>query len=354
MEYRRLGRSGIEVSALCLGAMMFGDQTGEGEAVRIVHRAGEAGVNFLDTADAYAGGESERIVGRLVRGDRDRWVVATKVGTALPPHGPNRRGSGRVWVLRALDQSLARLQMDHIDIYYLHLDDMDTPLEETVETMGILIRQGKIRHWGVSNFRAFRIAEIIRLCGLLGAPQPIVGQPYYNAMNRMPEVEYLPACAYYGLGVVPYSPLARGVLTGKYDVHAPPDPATRAGRKDKRMMETEFRPESLRMAQTIKAHAEARGGSVIGFAVNWVLANPVVSSVIAGPRTESQWEAYLAAVGQPFDAEDEALVDGLVPPGHPSTPGYTDPLYPTTGRFGAASRRAIVDQDALSRRAMPG
>ena len=332
MEYRRLGRSGIEVSTLCLGAMMFGDQTGEGEATCIVRRAGEAGVNFLDTADAYAGGESERIVGRALRGERDRWIVATKVGTALPPHGPNRRGSGRVWVLRALDQSLDRLQMDHVDIYYLHLDDLDTPLEETVATMGDLIREGKVRHWGVSSFRAFRIAEIIRLCGLLDVPRPIVGQPYYNAMNRMPEVEYLPACAYYGLGVVPYSPLARGVLTGKYDAQATPDPTTRAGRKDKRMMETEFRSESLLMAQTIKEHAEARGRSAIGFAVNWVLANPVVSSVIAGPRTESQWESYLQAVSEPFDAEDEALVNRLVPPGHPSTPGYTDPLYPALGR----------------------
>jgi aryl-alcohol dehydrogenase (NADP+) len=332
VEYRRLGRSGLEVSTLCLGAMLFGDRTPEAEAMRIVRRAAEAGVNFVDTADAYAGGESERVVGRAIREDRDRWIVATKVGTALPPHGPNRRGSGRVWVLRALDQSLARLGLDHVDIYYLHLDDLATPLEETVATLGDAVRQGKIRHWGVSNFRAWRIAEMIRLCGLLDVDRPVVGQPYYNAMNRMPEVEYLPACAHYGLGVVPYSPLARGVLTGKYDPGAEPDPATRAGRRDKRMMETEFRAESLRMAQAIKRHAEARGRTAIGFAVNWVLASPVVSSVIAGPRTEAQWESYLAAVGEPFDAEDEALVDRLVAPGHPSTPGYTDPLYPVTGR----------------------
>jgi aryl-alcohol dehydrogenase (NADP+) len=332
MEYRRLGASGVEVSVLCLGAMMFGDQTGEAEAARIVGRAAEVGVNFLDTADAYAGGESERIVGRTVRADRDRWIVATKGGTRLPPHGPNRGGLGRLWLTRAVDQSLARLQLDHVDIYFLHLDDPVLSLHETVETLGDLIRQGKLRYWGVSNFRAFRIAEIIRLCGLLNVPRPIVGQPYYNAMNRMPEVEYLPACAHYGLGVVPYSPLARGVLTGKYVPQAAPDPTTRAGREDRRMMQTEFRPESLAMAQTIKRHAEARGGTAIGFAVNWVLANPIVSSVIAGPRTEAQWESYLGALGQRFDAEDEALIDRLVRPGHPSTPGYTDPLYPVTGR----------------------
>jgi aryl-alcohol dehydrogenase (NADP+) len=332
MEYRRLGTSGVEVSTLCLGAMMFGDQTGEAEAVRIVRRAADAGVNFLDTADAYAGGESERIVGRAIEGARDRWIVATKGGTRLPPHGPNRGGLGRLWLTRAVDESLARLRLDHVDIYFLHLDDPALSLHETVETLGDLVRQGKLRYWGVSNFRAFRIAEIIRLCGLLDVPRPIVGQPYYNAMNRMPEVEYLPACAHYGLGVVPYSPLARGVLTGKYVPQASPDSATRAGRKDRRMMQTEFRPESLEMAQTIRRHAEARGGTAIGFAVKWVLANPVVSSVIAGPRTEAQWESYLAALDQRFDAEDEALVDRLVPPGHPSTPGYTDPLYPVTGR----------------------
>ena len=151
-------------------------------------------------------------------------------------------------------------------------------------------------------------------------------------MNRMPEVEYLPACAYYGLGVVPYSPLARGVLTGKYAADVVPDPTTRAGRKDKRMMETEFRLESLLHGADHQERTPRRAaGSAIGFAVNWVLANPVVSSVIAGPRTESQWESYLAANGQQFDAEDEALIDRLVPPGHPSTPGYTDPLYPGTG-----------------------
>ncbi|HKW90429.1 MAG TPA: aldo/keto reductase [Methylomirabilota bacterium] len=332
MDYRRLGESGVEVSTLCLGAMMFGDQTGEAEATRIVHQAREAGVNFIDTADAYAGGESERVVGRALRGERDRWIVATKGGTALAPHGPNRRGSGRVWLLRALEQSLARLGMDHVDIYYLHLDDLATPLEETVQVMGDLIRQGKIRHWGFSNFRGWRIAEIIRLCGVFRVPRPVVGQPYYNAMNRMPEVDYLPACAYYRIGVVPYSPLARGVLTGKYAPGAAPEPGTRAGRKDKRMMETEFRAESLAIARTIKAHAEARGSTAIGFALNWVLANPVVSSVIAGPRTEAHWAEYLRALRDPFDAEDEALLDRLVAAGHPSTPGYTDPLYPALGR----------------------
>jgi aryl-alcohol dehydrogenase (NADP+) len=332
MKYRRLGRSGIEVSTLCLGAMMFGDQTGEAEALRIVQQARDAGVNFIDTADAYAGGGSEEIVGRTVKPDRSRWIVATKIGTRLPPPEPNRGGNSRLWILHGVEDSLRRLRLDHIDLFYLHLDDLVTPLEETVEAMGPLLQQGKIRYWGLSNFRGWRIAEIVRLCGLFDVPRPVAGQPYYNAMNRWPEVEYLPACAHYGIGVVPYSPLARGVLTGKYSAGGGAAPETRAGRKDKRMMETEFRPESLAIAQKIQTHAQARGRTAIGFAINWVLANPVVSSVIAGPRTEAQWAAYLAALDEAFDSEDEALLDRLVAPGHPSTPGYTDPLYPVTGR----------------------
>jgi aryl-alcohol dehydrogenase (NADP+) len=332
IAHRRLGRSGLEVSSLCLGAMMFGDQADESEAGRIVQQARDAGINFIDTADAYAGGRSEEIVGRTIRSNRDWWVVATKVGTRLPPQAPNRGGIGRRWLLRGVEESLARLKIDCIDIYYLHLDDLATPLAETVNAMGTLIREGKIRYWGVSNFRGWRIAEFVRLCDLAGVPRPIAAQPYYNAVNRMPEVEYLPACAHYGIGVVPYSPLARGVLTGKYQPKVPPDPATRAGRKDKRMMMTEFREESMVIAQAIKAHAEARQRTPIGFALNWVLANPIVTSVIVGPRTRAQMQTYVAATDESFDAEDEALLDSLVAPGHPSTPGYTDPLFPVTGR----------------------
>jgi aryl-alcohol dehydrogenase (NADP+) len=235
-------------------------------------------------------------------------------------------------VLQAADASLARLKTGHIDLYYLHLDDPATPLEETVRALDDLMREGKIRYWGVSNFRAWRIVEMIRLCDEVGCARMVAGQPYYNAVNRMPEVEYLPACAYYGIGVVPYSPLARGVLTAKYAATAAPDPATRAGRDDKRIMQTEFRPESMEIARIIKEHAEARGRTAIGFALNWVLANPIVSSVIAGPRTAEQWQTYLDALAEDFDADDEALLDRLVPAGHPSTPGYTDPLYPVTGR----------------------
>ena len=331
MEYRALGTSGLKVSPLCLGTMMFGDRTDATEAARIVASAREAGINFIDTADAYAKGESERITGKLIASDRDHWVLATKVANAMGDD-PNRRGTGRKWITQAIDESLERLGTDYVDIYYLHRDFLETPLEETVHALGDVIRSGKARYFGVSNFRGWRIAEIVRVCERLGVPKPVVSQPYYNAMNRQPEVEVLPACRHHGLGVVPYSPLARGILVGKYTPGTEPPADSRAGRKDKRMMETEFREESLAIAQKLKAHAEKKGMTAGDFAVGWVLNNAIVSSVIGGPRTLDQWNAYLTALGKPFDADDEALVDALVRPGHPSTPGYSDPAYPLTGR----------------------
>jgi aryl-alcohol dehydrogenase (NADP+) len=161
----------------------------------------------------------------------------------------------------------------------------------------------------------------------------VVSQPYYNAMNRMPEVEQLPACGFYGLGVVPYSPLARGVLTGKYEPGAAPPEDTRAGRGDKRIMQTEWRDESLWLARVIKGHAESRGMTAGQFALNWILNNEYVTSVVVGPRTMEQWHEYLGALDHAFSAEDEAFLDGLVAAGHPSTPGFNDPAYPIEGRL---------------------
>jgi aryl-alcohol dehydrogenase-like predicted oxidoreductase len=331
MDYRNLGRIGLKVSPICLGTMMFGGPTDEATAERIVGSAREAGVNFIDTADVYNEGRSEEIVGRLIRAERVHWILATKVANPMGP-GPNDRGLSRRWIMQAAEASLRRLGTDVIDIYYLHKEDHATPLAETVRAMGDLVRHGKILHFGVSNHRSWRVAEICRLCDELGIDRPVVSQPYYNAMNRMPEVEHLPACGYFGLGVAPYSPLARGVLTGKYGLDTTPSADTRAGRSDKRMMQTEWRPESLAIAQEIKQHAEACGVTAGQFAVSWVLNNRLVTAVIAGPRTEAQWDEYLGALDYVFTAEDEALIDRLVATGHPSTPGYNDPAYPVEGR----------------------
>ncbi len=328
---RPLGASGLNVAPLWLGTMMFGDQTDAAEAGRIVASAREAGLNGIDTADVYAKGESERIVGRLIAADRARWVLASKVGNPMS-EDPNERGSSRRWVMRAIDASLQRLATDWIDVYYLHRDDATTPMEETLAAMARLIEVGKIRYFGVSNFRAWRIAQMVETARRMGVPQPIVCQPPYNAMSRGIEVEVLPACAHYGVGVVSYSPLARGVLTGKYQPGATPEPGSRAARNDRRLMQTEWRPESVELAQRFKDHAEQRGLSASHFATAWVLANRRIDGVIAGPRTLAQWSDYLGTLDHVLSAEDEAFVDTLVAPGHASTPGWTDPAYPVTGR----------------------
>lgn len=329
--YHKLGRSGLKVSRLCLGTMMFGAQTDEATSQTIIDMAADRGLNFIDTADVYNEGISEEIVGRAIKKKRRDWVLATKVCNPMG-NGPNQAGLSRGWIMQACEDSLKRLGTDVIDLYYLHKEDHDTPLDETVKAMADLIRAGKIRYFGVSNYRAWRVAEICRIADQLSIDRPIASQPYYNALNRMPEVEHLPACGHFGLGVVTYSPLARGVLTGKYDPNRPPPEGTRAGRQDKRMMQSEWRVESLDIAQEIKKHAEAKGAKPQHLAMAWVLNNKYVTSVIGGPRTIEQWQDYLHGLSYHFTAEDEALIDRLVPIGHPSTPGYNDPAYPLEGR----------------------
>ena len=326
-----LGASGLKVSKLWLGAMMFGDQTSEAEAGRIVACARGAGVNAIDTADAYADGESERITGRLVAADRERWVLATKLANPTSRE-PNDRGLSRRHMIRALDASLKRLGTEWVDILYLHRDDETTPMEETVAAMGHLLSTGKVLYFGVSNFLAWRVARMVEMCRAAGVPAPIVCQPPYNAMTRAIETELLPCCAHYGVGVVAYSPLARGVLTGKYAPGATLPEGSRAARNDKRILQTEFRPESLALAQHVVERARSRGLTPLQFALGWVWNNALVHGVIGGPKTLAQWQEYIAAMDAPFDGADEALIDSLVAPGHASTPGYTDPVYPVTGR----------------------
>ena len=331
MEYRNLGKSGLKISPLCLGTMMFGGATDEPTAARIIDRAREQGVNFIDTADGYTEGRSEEIVGRAIAENRSWWVLATKIANPTGK-GPNARGLSRRHVMDATHASLRRLGVETIDILYLHKEDPATPLAETVRALGDLIQAGKLRYFGVSNYRAWRVAEICRICDELGIARPVVSQPLYNALNREPEIEHLPACGYFGLGVVPYSPLARGVLTGKYRPDVPPPPGTRAGRQDRRMLESEWRQESLHIAVKLAEHAETRGITPGQFALAWLLNNRFVTAAVAGPRTEEQWEGYAGALAYRCDAEDEKLVNRLVTTGHASTPGYNDPSYPIEGR----------------------
>ncbi len=247
--------------------------------------------------------------------------------------GPNNGALSRKHILQAVDASLKRLRTDYIDVYYFHKDDIDVPLEESIEAVTHLITAGKVRYWGLSNYRGWRISLACAIADSMAVPGPVVCQPYYNAMDRTPEQEVLPACEYHGLGIVAYSPLARGVLTGKYGTSIDKKgKGTRASMNDPRLMETEWRAESLKIAQEIKKRAQRLGLTAGQFAFQWVLNNSLVTSVIAGPRTMGQWREYLASLSYEFTAEDEQFLNTFVRTGHPSTPGYSDPQYPYTGR----------------------
>lgn len=331
MTYRRLGRSGLTVSRLVLGTMMFGGRTDEAESKRIIDHAADAGVNFIDTADTYAGGASEEITGRAIAADRHRWVLATKLANPNGS-GPNRRGLSRKWIMDEAHASLKRLGADFTDILYMHKEDPLTPAEEMVRAMADLQRQGAIRYFGVSNFKSWRIARICEICDAEGIDRPIVSQPQYNLLNRAVEVEQLPVCAAYGVGLIPYSPTAKGVLTGKYAVGAAPPEGSRAVVLAKRMAETDYQPAALEAAAAVATHARARGIEPAAFATAWVLANPIVTGAIAGPRTMEQWESYLAAMTVTIGPEDEAVVNRLVPAGTTAVPGFIDAAYPVEGR----------------------
>ena len=332
MEMRKLGSSGVSVSTICLGTMMFGMRADTATSQRITDMARDAGVNFIDTADVYSFGKSETITGKIIKKHRHHWILATKVGNAFGGDDPNQNGLSRRWMHKSIDDSLKRLGTDHVDILYFHREDPHTDMAESVRAIGDAITAGKVRYFGISNFRAWRHGEIVWLCKELGVAKPVISQPYYNAFNRGPEVEVLPVCAHHGMAVAPYSPAARGVLTGKYKPGQKPGAGTRAARKDKRMMQTEFREENLVMAQKIVAHAKQRGMSGSQFAIKWVLVNPIVTSAIVGPRTVAHMKDYLGIAKHGWTLADEALIDGLVASGHPSTPNYNDPAYPIEGR----------------------
>ncbi|MFM0758020.1 aldo/keto reductase [Paraburkholderia strydomiana] len=331
MSYTYLGNTGLQVSKICLGAMMFGGQTDVATAQRIVSKAYDQGVNFIDTADMYHSGESERTVGAAIASRRDDWIVATKVGNPMSDR-PNEQGTSRKWIMRAVEASLERIGTDYIDLLYVHRADFKAPLGEMVRAFADLIRQGKVRYFGVSNFKAWRLAETVRLADEAGIDRPAATQPLYNIVNREAEVEHLPAAAHYGVGVVTYSPLARGILTGKYAPGVAPGTDTRAGRADPRMLQAEWREESLDVAQALADYAQHTGTTASALALQWVLANRAVSSVICGPRTEAQWDDYMAKARRAWTSEDEAFIDQLVLPGKTSSLRHLDPHHPVEGR----------------------
>jgi aryl-alcohol dehydrogenase-like predicted oxidoreductase len=324
MEYRTLGRTGVKVSALCLGAMMFGPwgNTDQDECVRMIHQALDGGINFIDTADVYGEGRSEEIVGEALRGRRDDVVLATKVhgrmGTRI-----NDEGNSRLWIMREIENSLRRLQTDHIDIYQIHRPQPDTDTEETLGALTDLVRQGKVRYIGCSTFPAFQIVEAHWASERRGLERFVCEQPPYSIFVRHNEVDVLPVCRQYEMGVIVWSPLAGGWLSGKYrrGQGVPEDSRAKryaargspiARRYDPTTPENERK---LDLVEDLANVADKAGISLTHMAIAFTLAHPAVTSAIIGPRTPDQLADLLAGADARLDEEILDAIDELVPPG---------------------------------------
>ena len=331
MDYTNLGRNGVKVSRLCLGTMMFGNPTTEADSIAIINKAYDDGVNFIDTANVYNDGESERITGKAIKDKRDKVVLVTKV---CGPRGDgiNDGGVSRYHIMNEVENSLKRLGTDYIDIYILHRAVYDCPIEETLRALDDLVAQGKIRYPGCSNFYGHQLTEALWVADKRGYVPVSVVQPLYNIVNRDPEVDLFPACEKFGVGTMIYSPLARGVLAGKYLVGQAPPEGSRAARNDRRILITELRDESFEVAQAIKPLADAHGKTMTQFSLNWALGNPIVSSAIIGPRTMEQYLDNVGCLGWEMSEEALTKIDELVPPGEHTGWGFNDPMYPVQGR----------------------
>ncbi|MED5371141.1 MAG: aldo/keto reductase [Myxococcota bacterium] len=330
MQPVRLGRSGLKVSPLCLGTMTFADTTDLSVARQITDLCLERGVFFWDTADMYSKGASEEMVGELMRGRRQEIVLATKVFAPMGP-GANDRGLSARHIHQACEASLRRLGTDWIDLYYLHIPDDSVPLDESLRALEDLARSGKVRYLAASNYRAWEVMEMLQIAGSHGW-QPISAvQPLYNLVNRDIEVELLPMCRAKGLGVVSYSPLARGILTGKYRWGEQTE-NSRLARADKRFMQAEWRQESVSTADALVQLGEQRGVTAGQLAIAWAMANENISSVILGARTLEHARQALDAADIQWDAELEAACNALIPPGCHSGKAFPDDQYPITGR----------------------
>ncbi|ACU37381.1 aldo/keto reductase [Actinosynnema pretiosum subsp. pretiosum] len=310
MRTRELGRTGIRVSPHCLGTMMFGaGNTDVDECVGMVHRALDAGINFVDTADVYAGGESERIVGRALKGRRDDVVLATK-GNGPMGEDPNRRGSSRRWIITAVEDSLRRLAVDHVDLYQVHHPDPSTDDEETLSALTDLVRAGKIRAIGASSLPASRIVEAQWTAERRGLHRYRAEQPPYSILDRGIEREVLPTCLRYGLGVLVWSPLASGLLTGRYRRGAPMNP----GRM--RWVPRHLTDErKLDAVERLIPLAREAGMPLAHLALAFTTTHPAVTSAILGPRTPVQLDDLLSAATTALDDDLLDRIDEIVPPG---------------------------------------
>jgi aryl-alcohol dehydrogenase-like predicted oxidoreductase len=338
MELRPLGRTGVQVSPLCLGAMMFGDwgTKDHEESIRIIHRALEAGINFIDTADVYSAGESEEIVGKAIAGRRDDIVLATKVHMPMGEDA-NRRGNSRRWIIAEVDNSLRRLGTDWIDVYQVHRYDPAVDLEVTLGALTDLVRAGKIRYFGHSTWPVSAIVEAQWTAERRALDRPWTEQPTYSVLTRGIEKDVLPTCARYGYGVLSYSPLAGGWLSGRYrkDEQSGPTSWARqrlANRFDLSLPENERK---LDAAEALAQLADKAGITLIELAIAFVLRHPAISSAIIGPRTLGHLESQLTA--PEVNLSDEVLdaIDAIVAPGvtlNPADDGWVSPALDPAAR----------------------
>jgi aryl-alcohol dehydrogenase-like predicted oxidoreductase len=321
MQMQPLGKTGMQVSRFCLGAMMFGGMgnSDHADCVRIIHRAIDAGVNFIDTADVYSEGESEQIVGKALKGRRESIVLATKFFFPMGT-GPNERGGARTWIVREVEASLKRLGTDYVDLYQIHRYDPDTDLEEILFTLTELVRQGKIRSFGSSMFPPDRIVESHWVAERRGLLRFRCEQPWYSIFSRDTERFVLPVCHRYGMGVIVFSPLDGGFLSGKYRSTRDLTADSRIGKFAARFMggfdpEAELYRRKLELVAQLTAVAEEAGLSLPQMAVAFTLEHPYVTSAIIGPRTMEHLDGLLPAADLRLPKEVLDRIDRLVPPG---------------------------------------
>ncbi len=307
MKYVNLPGTGLTISKVCLGTMTFGDQVLEKDAIAIVHQALDAGVNFVDTADQYVKGVSEEITGRALAGRRDKVVLATKVFNPMSPD-PNDRGHSRRHILNAVEASLKRLGTDYLDLYYLHSPDMQTPFEETLQTMDMLVRQGKIRYVGVSNYAAWQVSDLLAIARLNGYQAPVITQNVYNLLTRGIESELLPQTQMHKLGVIVYNVLMAGLLTGKHQTGTAVEGSRLA--KNKMYIDRYWSEENLAAAARLAAIAEGCGLAPADLAQRWVANQPGITSVLLGVSKISHLTANLQSLlGDPLPDDVLAACD---------------------------------------------
>jgi aryl-alcohol dehydrogenase-like predicted oxidoreductase len=338
MEYRTLGRTGVKVSPLCLGAMMFGGwgNPDHEESIRIIHRALDAGINFIDTADVYSRGESEEIVGKaLAGGRRDNVVLATKVHGTMGDD-PNEFGNSRRWITKEVDNSLRRLKTDWIDLYQIHRPEPDTDIDETLGALSDLVHAGKVRYIGSSTFPASQIVEAQWTAARRGRERFVCEQPPYSILVRAVEADVLPTCQRHGMGVIPWSPLAGGWLSGRYRKGADIPTSHRAERLPQRYdLSLPTNQRKLEAVEALAVVAEEAGITLIELALAFVIRHPAVTAAIIGPRTMEHLESQLSAADVELSDEVLDLIDLIVDPGtnvNPTDGGWDDPALAPAAR----------------------